>query len=224
MRTFVIGDIHGAYKALKQCLQQAQFDYDHDRLISLGDICDGFPDVPETVEELLKIKHYEQVLGNHDQWAIAWAERGEKSWLWLYPNAGRITVAAYGGRMPPHHLAFLKAARPWIKRDDRVFVHGGFDPNIPIEQQKSNTCIWDMNLLFSAMRAAKKGSPISPYKEIFVGHFPTHLLGHGHKPMNKCNVWNLDTGCVMGGRLTIMDVETKQYWQSDPTPVLYKRQ
>ncbi len=57
MATFVMGDIHGGYKALVQCLQRAQFDYQRDTLIQLGDIADGYDEVFACVEELLKITH-----------------------------------------------------------------------------------------------------------------------------------------------------------------------
>lgn len=70
MKTYVIGDIHGAHNALMQCLGLAQFDYALDRLIVLGDVCDGYPDVRECIEELLKIKHCDFVIGNHDMWAL----------------------------------------------------------------------------------------------------------------------------------------------------------
>ena len=33
--------------------------------------------------------------------------------------------------------------------------------------------------------------------------------------MQAANIFNLDTGAGGKGRLTIMDVETKQLWQSD---------
>lgn len=54
---WVMGDIHGAYKALEQCLIRSGFDYENDRLIQLGDIVDGYPDAFECVEELLKVKN-----------------------------------------------------------------------------------------------------------------------------------------------------------------------
>jgi serine/threonine protein phosphatase 1 len=38
MRTLVMGDIHGAHKALVQCLEKSGFNMEHDRLIQLGDI------------------------------------------------------------------------------------------------------------------------------------------------------------------------------------------
>ena len=45
MKTFAIGDIHGAYKAMMQCFERSKFDYKKDRLIVMGDVCDGYPDV-----------------------------------------------------------------------------------------------------------------------------------------------------------------------------------
>ncbi|MCA9398849.1 MAG: metallophosphoesterase, partial [Candidatus Omnitrophica bacterium] len=55
MRVFAIGDIHGAYKALIQCLERSGFDYQKDRLIVLGDVCDGYPQAKKCISELLKI-------------------------------------------------------------------------------------------------------------------------------------------------------------------------
>ena len=44
MKTYAIGDIHGAYKALIQCFERSKFDYKNDRLIVMGDVCDGYPE------------------------------------------------------------------------------------------------------------------------------------------------------------------------------------
>ncbi len=67
MRTFVIGDIHGAYKALVQVLERAGFDYENDKLISLGDVTDGWSETAESIEELMKIKNLVYIKGNHDE-------------------------------------------------------------------------------------------------------------------------------------------------------------
>ena len=56
-RVFVIGDIHGAYLALRQCLQRSDFDHENDQLICLGDVADGWPQTKECVDELLRINH-----------------------------------------------------------------------------------------------------------------------------------------------------------------------
>jgi serine/threonine protein phosphatase 1 len=40
--------------------------------------------------------------------------------------------------------------------------------------------------------------------------------------MKAANIWNLDTGAGYNGKLTIMDIKTKEYWQSDLVTELYK--
>jgi len=72
MNKYVIGDIHGNYRALRQCLERVQFNYDKDILISLGDLCDRNTETREVFNELLKIKNFKMVIGNHDQWMIEW--------------------------------------------------------------------------------------------------------------------------------------------------------
>ena len=62
-RTFVIGDIHGACRALRQCLERSSFDYTNDILISLGDVADGWPETKDAIDELLKVKNLVYLLG-----------------------------------------------------------------------------------------------------------------------------------------------------------------
>jgi len=67
MRKFVVGDLHGNYLGLMQCLEKVKFNKEEDLLISLGDICDGYNQVYEIVEELLTFKHFILIRGNHDE-------------------------------------------------------------------------------------------------------------------------------------------------------------
>ncbi len=60
-----MGDIHGAYQALVQCIERSGLDREHDTLIQLGDITDGFSEVYECAETLLKIKNLIAIKGNH---------------------------------------------------------------------------------------------------------------------------------------------------------------
>ena len=55
-KTYIIGDIHGVYDKLINCLQQVNFNYESDTLIQLGDVVDRGPDSYLVVEELLKMK------------------------------------------------------------------------------------------------------------------------------------------------------------------------
>ena len=66
MSRFTVGDIHGRYEALIEVLKASKFNYLEDKLILLGDICDGGYNTYEVVEELLKIKNLVFCLGNHD--------------------------------------------------------------------------------------------------------------------------------------------------------------
>jgi hypothetical protein len=40
-------------------------------------------------------------------------------------------------------------------------------------------------------------------------------------PVHKANVWNMDTGAAYTGALSVMDINTNEFWQSDPLPFLY---
>lgn len=40
MRTLVMGDSHGGYRAIRQVLERAHFDFEKDTLICLGDVAD----------------------------------------------------------------------------------------------------------------------------------------------------------------------------------------
>jgi len=40
-RTLVMGDIHGGYRSLLQCLERSKVDYKKDKLICFGGVVDG---------------------------------------------------------------------------------------------------------------------------------------------------------------------------------------
>lgn len=224
MKIYVIGDIHGTHKALKQCLEWVKFDYAKDRLIVLGDVCDGYPEVKQCFDELLKIKHCDYIIGNHDLWALDWATKGIKKELWL-KQGGFNTIASYTDeRMSQSHIDLLKNAHSYLELDNRLFVHGGFEPTEPIEKQDLQNLVWDRDLLYKAQEKylTDPDFKFTNYDEIFVGHTTTEMFD-SLKPLNFCNLWNLDTGAGWSGKLTIMDVETKEYWQSDLTTKLYNR-
>ncbi len=222
MKTFVVGDIHGAYKALLQCFERSKFDYQKDRLIALGDVCDGYPEVKQCIDELLKIKHCDYIVGNHDLWALDWATKGIKLKDWL-TQGGLNTIASYEGKaMPQTHIDLLKNAHLWIEFKNKLFVHGGFDPKKPLTKQAVQTLVWDRDLISDAWKKYLRGEDYqyTDFTEIYLGHTTTELF-HSIKPLKLCNIWALDTGAGWSGKLTIMDVDTHEYWQSDLSPELY---
>ena len=253
MRTFVIGDIHGAHKALKQCLERSNFNNDTDTLIQLGDVVDGWSEVYECVEELLKIKNLIAIRGNHDDWfrqflkdlghPCSWLQGGEGTLKSYCNNLDKQYVTKDRGYVtdllsidiPIDHINFfLNKQKPYhVDENNNLFVHGGFNRHFDIEDTIYNgedILMWDRDLWLAALSYGTiepedyllkpKFRTYNKFNEIFIGHTTT-LNWRTDKPMNKANVWNLDTGGGFKGKLTIMDVETKEFWQSDNVNELY---
>jgi serine/threonine protein phosphatase 1 len=218
MRTFVIGDIHGAYRALKQCLERSAFDKKSDRLICLGDVTDGWPETKEAIDELLTIPNLIYLLGNHDVWAMGWMQTHEAEEVWL-DQGGRATCESYKDGVPESHLDFFRHSRPYHIENNRLFVHAGIIPDQKAEDWTDDILLWDRSLVRLAMDLERKETPrqLTGYDEVFVGHTPIST----HKPTKFCEVWMLDTGAAWSGELSIMDVDTKEYFTSDIVQDLY---
>lgn len=220
-RTLVMGDLHGAARALEQCLERSAFDPQEDRLIQLGDLCDGWPEVGPCLDRLSALPHLDLIVGNHDVWALRWAKTGHAPSDWTL-QGGQNTIASYAshpnGRMPERHIRFLESAQPWLEADGKIFVHAGLDPERAMADQDLEVLIWDRELVRRASETAEK---FLPFDEVYIGHTPTRYVGGGTLPLNLNNLWMIDTDAGMFGKLTILDTETKQYWQSDPVMSLY---
>jgi serine/threonine protein phosphatase 1 len=240
MRTFAIGDMHGGHKALVQCLERSKFDYEEDLLIVLGDIADGWPEVPECVDELLKVKNKIIICGNHDKWCADWFMFGKCPMLWT-EQGGKATMEAYittGKLLEEDHKKFWYSIQNFLfyydEKRNYLFVHGGFDWRHPLERQPQryangySNLYWDRHMWETAKMLEKRGldpqavpSFVRNYEMVFIGHTTT-TFDFGHTDPVKClNVYNLDQGAGYEGKLTIMDIDTFEYWQSDLVNTLY---
>lgn len=221
-RVFVMGDVHGAYKALRECLSQVSFNYSKDTLICLGDVCDRGTEVYECFEELLQIKNLIYMLGNHDDFTLDWFLHKNRPEIWLM-QGGAETIESYRKRkIPGTHIGLLEKARLYYILDDFCFVHGGFSPGIPLNKQDKDTFIWDRSLTDSVMDSDYGQSQrINPYEKVFVGHTPTIKYGSS-EPIIKAGLVLMDTGAGWPlGKLSIMDVQTGEFWQSRSIHELY---
>ena len=213
-----MGDIHGAYRALLQCLEKSNFNYNDDRLIALGDVADGWPETRQCIDELQKIQNLIYVLGNHDHWALRWMEHGIVDDIW-FRQGGKATIDSYENGPLTAHINFLKQAYLYFEETKKVFVHAGIDPQLPMEEQTFETLLWDRNLAKLAMQRNKDGihTKLTAFDEVYVGHTP---IG-GKRPFLACDVWLMDTAAGWTGVLSMMDIETKEVFISDPVPELY---
>ncbi len=221
-RRWVIGDIHGANKALIQCLDRAQFDRQQDLLICLGDLCDRWPEVDMVFDTLLTINNLVLLLGNHDEWAMEWFINGIAPHIWI-TQGGNKTIESYSLEVPQKHIALLKNALLYYEMDNKLFVHAGFNPLADISKQDRNMLLWDRSFIRTALHHNRHDEhhKLTRYDEVYLGHTPTLNFGQA-KPMKICEVYLVDTGAGWkGGVLSIMDIDTKEYFQSDPVDQLY---
>ncbi|WLD24333.1 metallophosphoesterase [Flavobacterium dauae] len=243
MRTFVMGDIHGAHRALVQCLKRSNFDYEKDVLIQLGDVADGHRYVYECVEELLKIRNLIAIKGNHDIWLLEFIENDFHPVYWTYGGKGtilsylehkkegkKICLASGSGYktslsstdIPAAHQAFFRNQQLFhVTEDNRCFIHAGFDRTVAFDRQQETAYYWNRELWEEAVGLKENGNSSSvlematPFREVYIGHTPT-TNWRTDQPMNAFNITNMDTGAGhLNGRLTIMDIDTQEYWQSD---------
>jgi serine/threonine protein phosphatase 1 len=236
-RTLVIGDIHGGLKALIQALHKAAIQPD-DVIIFLGDYVDGWSESPGVLDFLIALSEQQNCIfikGNHDELLLDWLENrhenlNEKVW---FKHGGKATVDAYStisDDKKQQHIAFLKSLQNYyLDAENRLFIHAGFTNMNGVSQEFfPKLMYWDRTLWEVALcldDRIDKSSPIYPkrlkiYSEIFIGHTPvskTKIVS----PLCKNSVWNLDTGAGFSGVLTIMDITTKVFWQSDILPELY---
>lgn len=229
-----MGDVHGAAKALQQCLDLVNFDYENDELVQVGDVADGWHEVYECVEILCKIKNLICIQGNHDYWTLQWMKSG------FTPTAhrgqgGQATIDSYyrHGGVPDKHIRFFEN-QPLFYVDDqnRLFTHGGFsmrhtvyEGGVDLHNFSWNRELWTQALELREYGVLKLKCP-DAFQEIYIGHTSTlqYEDANGDQimyPIRACNVTNMDTGAGYSGRLSIMDIDTQEIWQSDCVPDLY---
>jgi len=232
--TFVIGDIHGGLKALQQVINRANVTAS-DKLIFLGDYVDGWSETPAVLDFLIDLSvTYSCVFmqGNHEEMLIKWLKKEDDNELWRF-HGGEATVQAYQNiplKTIEKHISFLeKLNEYYIDDKNRLFVHAGFTHLKGVAFEYFRGMLWwdrtlwetamavDGNLSADSVRYPQR---LKLYKEIYVGHTPVIRFG-ASAPMNFANVWNVDTGAAFTGKLSILNVDTKEYWQSDSLPDLY---
>jgi serine/threonine protein phosphatase 1 len=218
MQKFVIGDIHGELEKLKGVLTQANFDYENDLLISLGDVVDRGKNSYLVVEELLKIKNLVSVRGNHDDEWLTYLQTSQSA---LWSQGASATYFSYENALvkPSVHLPFFENQLPYhIDQDNNLFIHGGFDRHKLLKNQDEFIFYWDRDLFLAAlsyqgMKQNKHSFKIKQnFNKIYVGHTPTTYWGKT-TPIEAANIVNIDTGSGKGGLLTLLNLQTNQIYQ-----------
>jgi serine/threonine protein phosphatase 1 len=265
MKRFAVGDVHGNYKGLQQALARANFDPDNDLLISVGDLADGYSEVPEVIDYVMGFKNFVWCLGNHDEWTQKWFAgkmpmqnvgrdgRYSPTGGWdeggIHPDAdiwlsqgGRATYVAYMQRRPE---LLSKHREFWIKKpklyhvemadqDSKpfdgpytkyCFVHAGWERDKLIANEARRVpyfLYWDREFWRKAMSCGdhQKLNTADNFEKVFIGHTSTNFWD-SMEPMKSGGVWNIDTGGGWTGKVTVIDIDSEEYYQSDLATELY---
>ncbi len=236
-RKLVIGDIHGGLRALHQIMERAKVSKD-DTLIFLGDYVDGWSESPQVIDYLIDLDSKQEcvfIRGNHDDLLLAWLTGNTKNFdesMW-FQHGGEATVLAYANVSEAKkqlHIDFLKSLKDYfLDKQNRLFIHAGFTNMNGIHYEYfPRLFYWDRTLWETALsldESIPKHSLHYPkrlklYDEIYIGHTPVTKINKT-VPVQKACVWNIDTGAAFKGSLTVLDVDTKEFWQSEPLNVLY---
>lgn len=202
---YVVGDIHGCFTLFEEKLSEIGFNTETDRMFSVGDLIDRGPECYR-VGEFLDKSWFFSVLGNHEQMAIDFIEKGAN--IYVHPqNGGNWVLDQEDG------IELLKSWIPKFKQLPLVIeveTAKGLVGIIHAECPKSNWvdislinlnneyiknyCIWSRQLIESSNKRTVRG---------------IHKVYHGHTPTNEVvelgNRMYIDTGAVFKqGSLTII--------------------
>ncbi|QMS85046.1 metallophosphoesterase [Candidatus Xianfuyuplasma coldseepsis] len=149
MTYFVISDIHGYYKAMRQSLQKAGYNENnpHHHLIVIGDMFDRGPSSDQVLEYLYPLFQENKasiIIGNHDTFLRDFLQGDNSRVLFnVMYNGFQATLEALSNtsftedsldsirtkihRRYPYLQSLLENVPYFIEKGDYIFVHGGID-------------------------------------------------------------------------------------------------
>jgi serine/threonine protein phosphatase 1 len=208
-RTFAIGDIHG-WTALAALIELICPHAD-DTIITLGDYVDRGIDSKGALKFLIALADRSSLianLGNHDEMMLH-ARDGRGDFQFWMNCGGDATLDSYGstGRLdliPTAHFRFLDGRLPYFENNTHFFVHGNYEPDLPLDRQDGEALRWLSLRDFVPERHCSG-------KIAVVGHTPQPEV------LDLGRLICLDTGCCYGGWLTAMELPGKRIWPIDKT-------
>jgi serine/threonine protein phosphatase 1 len=214
-RVYAVGDVHGCLDrlaALHELIAEdlAERPVQEAVLVHLGDYVDRGPETAQVIEWLVAgppvpATRVVNLMGNHEMMMLAALtstdEGAAHQWL---TNGGADSLMSWGvprsaaprewaGRIPMHHLIFLRDLRLSHRLGPYLFVHAGIRPGVAIEQQTRQDLLW--------IREPFLSSKADHGLVVVHGHTPKH------EPTVRPNRIGIDTGAVLGGALTCVVLE-----------------
>lgn len=216
MKTYVIGDIHGCYKTLKELYSRLE---PNSRIISVGDLVDKGPSSMDVVNFCIE-KNIEVIKGNHEQLFIKFVSdylktKRVKLTRWYTEWGGDTTMESYKRKKKVmiEHLEYFKTL-PLYKEVEvngrKFFITHGFA--LPYYDKKDTE---ESHIPFMSNRLYGHYFNINNIDTL--EHFGViNVFGHDSFVEVKKHklYYGIDTGCVYNktirtaGKLTALDLET----------------
>ncbi|WP_225787847.1 metallophosphoesterase [Pseudomonas sp. Marseille-P8916] len=208
-RDLAVGDIHGHFARLRQCLDALGFDPEVDRLFSVGDLVDRGPDSLQALDWLARPWFY-AVQGNHEALAINHLRGGRLDldmyraagggWFLDLPRADQQRYVEGFASMPigmevqtaDGLVGLLHADSPFADWPTlRARLQAADDPAV------REVCQW-------SRRRLREGDtqPVEGLRALLVGHTPVV------RAKRLGNVWYLDTGGWSSGFFSLMALDS----------------
>jgi hypothetical protein len=200
-RTIVVGDIHGCFDELIDLLKLLQPQRD-DRLIAVGDLITKGPKNREVLDLLIGDRRWSAVVGNHDR-KIRQKLRGEPVRLNKDQRAALKQLESDQSK----YATYLRSLPYTIDLGSHLIVHAGVRPGVALDKQMAS----DMTEIrtMGADPPQRRGVPwYAVYRgpqTILFGHWPAKT------PRRAPYAIGLDTGCVYGGSLTALVIESGEF-------------
>lgn len=209
-RVFVVGDLHGCYTKLINKLKEIDFDFEHDLLISVGDLVDRSNENIECIK-LLDKKWFKAIKGNHEDFCIqgnsddriAYSHKAPNnggSWFYEQDEIERSCIVEVFKQLPilleveykGKKFGFVHADVPIYDWD--ILVQNVVGNKIINGRSVQEYCLWSRNIVY------KDTINIKNIDRVFLGHTVLNKI----KNVGNCTF--LDTGAVFGGELSIVNL------------------
>jgi serine/threonine protein phosphatase 1 len=200
-RDFFVGDLHGCVDQLQhQMITEIDFDYEVDRMFSVGDLIDRGPHSLKTLN-LLSKSWFHAVVGNHEALMLnpgqyqLWMYNGGDWWNELTEIEQRAARKLAIQRLHQKMTVNTEWGRIGVIHAD-VFGHWDYWQDQK-EEHGEPAAIWGRKRWY-----AKDTTPVTGIEAVVVGHTPVEeVTAFG-------NVLYIDTGAVFpDGHLTILEAK-----------------
>ncbi len=220
MAIYAIGDVHGCLDKLlgleRKIVADAESLPGGKLIVMLGDYVDRGPASAQVIAHLSEPPPagFERIClaGNHEAAMLDYLEGRSDLDRWLRLGAGAtlrsydVDVArlqsiyrrsreideAIRKAIPVSDIEFLKQLPVLVETADFIFVHAGFRPDIPLDQQADEDLIWIRDDFYDRAHLLRKN------------------VVHGHTPISTPKLegrrLNIDSGACFGGPLTAVRI------------------